>query len=100
MKWSIKLNSLFIGPINKTLTQNITIEDENKKSKLIYFINKKYNKGLIIDESANIETIYNSIYVTKEAMLFLIANYFKDKERICFRQDDNKDENNYEIKYH
>ena len=100
LKWSIKLNSLFIGPINKTLTQNITIEDENKKSKLIYFINKIYNKGLIIDESANIETIYNSIYVTKEAMLFLIANYFKDKERICFRQDDNKDENNYEIKYH
>lgn len=98
-KWAIKLEGIFIGSINTTLTKNMTIKNENEGEKVIYHINRKYNKGLIIDESAYIETIYNSIYVTKEAMLFLMENYFKDKKNICFRQD-NKDEKNYEIKYH
>jgi hypothetical protein len=98
-KWSIKLEGIIIGSINTTLYKNITTKNENEEEKTVYLVNKKYNKGLIIDEPANIETKYNSIYVTKEAMLFLVANYFKDKKNICFRQD-NKDENNYEIKYH
>ena len=94
LKWSIKLNGLFIGSINTEITDKYIIEKENE-TKIIYNINRKHNKGLIIDESAYIETIYNSIYVTKEAMLFLIANYFKGKEKICIRQD-NKDENDGE----
>ena len=97
-KWAIKLNGLFIGKINKNITENNTFSSENNENKIIYKINKKQNKGLIIDEAANIETIYNSIYVTKEAMLFLVANYFKDKDKICFRQEIH-DQNNYEIKY-
>ena len=96
-KWAIKLNGLFIGSINKNKTKNYTIENDKEK-KIGYKINRKLNKGLIIDESAKIETIYNSIYVTKEAMLFLISNYFKNKEKICFRQE-NENNNNYEIKY-
>lgn len=97
-KWSIKLNGLFIGSINSSLIESTVLENSNNEKKTVYSINRKYNKGLIIDESANIETIYNSIYVTKEAMLFLIANYFKGKEKICVRQENN-DKNNYEIKY-
>ena len=96
-KWAIKLNGLFLGSINKNKTENYTIENDKEK-KIGYKINRKYNKGLIIDEPAQIETIYNSIYVTKEAMLFLISNYFKNKEKICFRQE-NQNNNNYEIKY-
>ena len=96
-KWAIKLNGLFIGSINKNKTENYTIENDKEK-KIGYKINRKYNKGLIIDEPAHIETIYNSIYVTKEAMLFLISNYFKNIEKICFRQE-NQNNNNYEIKY-
>ena len=99
-KWAIKLNGIFIGKINKTLTDKKIIENNNNDKKTIYNINRKYNKGLIIDESANIETIYNSIYVTKKAMLFLVANYFKGKENVCVRQEcNNNDESNYEIKY-
>ena len=96
-KWAIKLNGLFIGSINKNKTENYTIENDKEK-KIGYKINRKYNKGLIIDEPAQIETIYNSIYVTKEAMLFLISNYFKNIEKICFRQE-NQNNFNYEIKY-
>ena len=96
-KWVIKLNGLFIGSINKNKTENYTIENDKEK-KIGYKINRKYNKGLIIDEPAQIETIYNSIYVTKEAMLFLISNYFKNIEKICFRQE-NQNNFNYEIKY-
>ena len=96
-KWAIKLNGLFIGSINKNKTENYTIENDKEK-KIGYKINRKYNKGLIIDEPAHIETIYNSIYVTKEAMLFLISNYFKNIEKICFRQE-NQNNFNYEIKY-
>lgn len=94
-KWAIKLNGIFIGSVNKTLTEKNIIGNEKK---IIYNINKKYNKGIIIDEAAYIETIYNSIYVPKEAMLFLIANFFKGKENVCIRQDI-KDEDNYEIKF-
>ena len=94
-KWAIILNGIFIGSVNKSLTEKNIIGNERK---IIYNINKKYNKGLIIDEVAYIETIYNSIYVPKEAMLFLIANYFNGKENICIRQDI-KDEDNYEIKF-
>ena len=96
-KWAIKLNGLFIGSINENKTENYTIENDKDK-KIGYKINRKYNKGLIIDEPAQIETIYNSIYVTKEAMLFLISNYFKNIEKICFRQG-NQNNFNYEIKY-
>ena len=96
-KWAIKLNGLFIGSINENKTENYTIENDKEK-KIGYKINRKYNKGLIIDEPAQIETIYNSIYVTKEAMLFLISNYFKNIEKICFRQE-NQNNFNYEIKY-
>ena len=96
-KWSIKLNGLFLGSINTTLTEKTIIENKDGR-KTVYNINRKYNKGLIVDESANIETIYNSIYVTKEAMLFLIANYFKGKEKVCIRQEF-RYENNYEIKF-
>ena len=96
-KWAIKLNGLFIGSISKNKTENYTIENDKEK-KIGYKINRKYNKGLIIDEPAQIETIYNSIYVTKEAMLFLISNYFKNIEKICFRQE-NQNNFNYEIKY-
>ena len=88
-KWSIKLNGLFIGSINNSNLNN----NENKEKKITYNIDRKINKGLIIDESANIETKYNSIYVTKEAMLFLSAHYFNDKEKVCFREE-NTDENN------
>ena len=49
-------------------------------------IDKTKNKGLIIDEPATIDTIFNYIYITKEAMLFLIANYFNDKREICERE--------------
>ena len=97
-KWSIKLNGLFIGSINSSLIEKTILENQNNEKKTIININRKYNKGLIIDEPANIETIYNSIYVTKEVMLFLIANYFKGKEKICVRQE-NVEKNNYEIKY-
>jgi hypothetical protein len=96
-KWAIKLNGLFIGPINKNITENYTIGNDKEK-KIGYKINKKYNKGLIIDEPAQIETVYNSIYATKEAMLFLVSNYFKNLDKICFRQE-NQNNNNYEIKY-
>ena len=85
--WTIKLNGLFIGSVNQT---NV--------NKNIYHLDKKKNKGLIIDDPATIETIYNYIYVTKEAMLFLISHYFNDKKGICMREDI-KDENTYEIKY-
>ena len=97
-KWSIKLKGLFIGTIDTTLTENKYIENKNKDMQTAYVINRKYNKGLIIDEAANVETIYNSIYITKEAMLFLEANYFKKYKNFCFRQE-NFDSNNYEIKY-
>ena len=94
LKWAVRLYGLFIGSINITSNEKDNIDEK----KTIYKINRKNNKGLIIDESANIETIYNSIYVTKEVMLFLSANYFNDKEKICFKEE-KKDENNYEIKY-
>ena len=96
-KWAIKLNGLFIGSINKNKTENYTVENDKEK-KIGYKINRKYNKGLIIDEPAQIETVYNSIYATKEAMLFLVSNYFKNLDKICFRQE-NQNNNNYEIKY-
>ena len=96
-KWAIKLNGLFIGPINKNITENYTIGNDKEK-KIGYKINRKYNKGLIIDEPAQIETVYNSIYATKEAMLFLVSNYFKNLDKICFRHE-NQNNNNYEIKY-
>ena len=98
IKWSIKLSGLFIGSIDTTLTENKYIENKKKEMQTAYAINRKYNKGLIIDESANIETVYNSIYVTKEVMLFLEANYFKKYKNVCFRQE-KIDSNNYEIKY-
>ena len=97
-KWAIHLNGIFIGKINTALTGKKIVENDNEK-KTIYNINRKYNKGLIIDESANVETIYNSIYFTKKAMLFLVANYFKGKENVCIRQENNNNENNYKIKY-
>ena len=90
IKWSIKLKGLFIGNIDGTLNK--------EKDKGVNFIDNKKNKGLIIDEPATIETIYNNIYITKEAMLFLIAHYFNDKKDVCVREEI-KDEKIYEIKY-
>ena len=89
--WSIKLKGMFIGNINETY--NMTFENKDANH-----IDKIKNKGLIIDEPATIETIFNYIYFTKEAMLYLIAHYFNDKKDICKREDI-KDENTYEIKY-
>ena len=91
MKWSIKLRGLFIGNINRDL-------NKQTKGYNVNFIDNKKNKGLIIDEPATIETIYNNIYISKEAMLFLIAHYFNDKKDICIREEI-KNENIYEIKY-
>ena len=88
-KWSIKLKGLFISNINETL---------NNSNNDVHHIDRIKNKGLIIDEPALIETIYNYLYVTKEAMMFLIAHYFNNKKEICKREDI-KDENTYEIKY-
>ena len=92
--WAIKLKGMFFNNmISETEKTNIN-EKENK----VNVIDKKMNKGLIIDEPAIIETIYNYIYVTKEAMLYLVAHYFNDKKDICKREEI-KDENTYEIKY-
>ena len=90
-KWSIKLKGLFISNVNETLNGTNGNND-------VKHIDRIKNKGLIIDEPALIETIYNYIYVTKEAMMFLMAHYFNDKKDICKREDI-KDENTYEIKY-
>ena len=66
--------------------------------KIINHIDNTKNKGLIIEEPALIETIFNYIYIPKEAMLFLVAHYLNDKKDICKREEI-KDENTYEIKY-
>ena len=91
LTWSIKMKGLFIGNVNDTL-------DKNNEKINVNLIDNKKNKGLIIDEPATFESIYNYIYITKEAMLFLIAHYFNDKKDICKREEIN-DENTYEIKY-
>ena len=88
--WSIKLKGLFIGNINNT--------NNNNDDKIINHIDNTKNKGLIIEEPALIETIFNYIYIPKEAMLFLVAHYLNDKKDICKREEI-KDENTYEIKY-
>ena len=85
------MKGLFIGNVNDTL-------DKNNEKINVNLIDNKKNKGLIIDEPATFESIYNYIYITKEAMLFLIAHYFNDKKDICKREEIN-DENTYEIKY-
>ena len=89
--WAIKLKGLFIGNV----TKNINMDNGNNE---VNHIDKTKNKGLIIDEPATIDTIFNYIYITKEAMLFLIANYFNDKREICEREGV-QDEDTYEIKY-
>ena len=91
LNWSIKLKGLFIGNVNATFNKN------NEEQKVNLIDNEK-NKGIIIDEPAAFESVYNYIYITKEAMLFLIAHYFNDKKDICKREEIN-DENTYEIKY-
>ena len=91
VNWSIKLKGLFIGSVNSTF-------NESKGEQNVNLIDNKKNKGLIIDEPAVFESIYNYIYITKEAMLFLGAYYFSDKKDICKREEIN-DENTYEIKY-
>ena len=78
-KWSIKLKGLFISNVNETLNRTNGNND-------VKHIDRIKNKGLIIDEPALIETIYNYIYVTKEAMMFLMAHYFNDKKDICKRE--------------
>ena len=92
INWSIKLKGLFIGNVNTTF--NKSNEEQN-----VNLIDYKKNKGLIIDEPATFESIYNYIYITKEAMLFLVAHYFNDKKDICKREEIINDENTYEIKY-
>ena len=91
LNWSIKLKGLFIGNVNKTI-------NKNKEEQKVNLIDNEKNKGIIIDEPAAFESVYNYIYITKEAMLFLIAHYFNDKKDICKREETN-DENTYEIKY-
>ena len=91
LTWSIKLKGLFIGNVNGT-------SDSNNGKINVNLIDNIKNKGLIIDEPARLESIYNYIYITKEAMLFLIAHYFNDKKDICKREEIN-DENTYEIKF-
>jgi len=91
LNWSIKLKGLFIGNINSTF-------NKNKEEQKVNLIDNEKNKGIIIDEPAAFESVYNYIYITKEAMLFLIAHYFNDKKDICKREETN-DENTYEIKY-
>ena len=86
--WSIKLKGIFIGNINNSSNEN----------NIAYHVEKIKNNGLIIDEPASIETIYNYIFITKEAMLFLVAHYFNDKKDICQREKIDED-NAYEIKY-
>ena len=97
-KWAVNLKGLFIGSLDTSITDKITIEKENREQKIIYNLNKIYNKGVIIEEPANLETKYNSIYISKEAMLFLNANYFKNHENICFRKEFVTEED-YEIKF-
>ena len=91
LNWSIKLKGLFIGNVNSTF-------NKNKEEQKVNLIDNEKNKGIIIDEPAAFESVYNYIYITKEAMLFLVAHYFNDKKDICKREETN-DENTYEIKY-
>ena len=70
--WAIKLKGLFFSNTNSEKEKDNN--DGNGSKNKVNLVDKKINKGLIIDESALIETIYNYIYVTKEAMLYLASH--------------------------
>ena len=96
--WAIKLKGLFFSNTNSVKEKDNN--DGNGSKNKVNLVDKKISKGLIIDESALIETIYNYIYVTKEAMLYLASHYFNDKKDICKREEiKSKDDSTYEIKY-